>query len=241
LVCVSHYLFGLMTMIATAFETAPINRLNSWHSVPTQRSYAVERLPTVFIVDDDPNVARALDSTADVLGVSVMPCSSTRDFLERFDGSQPGCLIMEVRMPGISGLELQQLLIARKMTLPIIMISSRADVRMVVEVMSRGAVTFLEKPFRLDELVLHVRRALQIEATSRTARVKRAETAAQLAKLTRKEVEVLDLISAGKTNKQIASELHLSIRAIEDRRARLMRKLGIRSLAQLVQWRTEAF
>jgi FixJ family two-component response regulator len=222
-------------------DAATSFRVPAWQSVPTQRTFTVERLPTVFIVDDDPHVARALDSTADVLGVNVIPCRSTRDFLERFDGTQPGCLIMEVRMPGISGLELQQHLIARKMALPIIMISSRADVRMVVEVMSRGAVTFLEKPFRLDELVWHVRRALQLEATARNARVKRAETAAQLAKLTRKEVEVLDLISAGKTNKQIASELHLSIRAIEDRRARLMRKLGIRSLAQLVQWRASAF
>ena len=229
-------------MSATTFETGTMSRMPSWQSVPTHRSsYTIERLPTVFIVDDDPNVARALDSTADVLGISVEPCSSTRDFLERYDGSQPGCLIMEVRMPGISGLDLQQQLIARKMAIPIIMVSSRADVRMVVEVMSRGAVTFLEKPFRLDELVWHVRRALQIEASARTARVKRAETAAQLAKLTRKEVEVLDLISAGKTNKQIASELQLSIRAIEDRRARLMRKLGIRSLAQLVQWRATAF
>jgi FixJ family two-component response regulator len=228
-------------MVATTLEAGTSYRVPAWQSVPTQRTYAVERLPTIFIVDDDPHVARALDSTADVLGVNIVPCNSTRDFLERFDGTQPGCLIMEARMPGISGLELQQHLIARKIALPVIMISSRADVRMVVEVMSRGAVTFLEKPFRLDELVWHVRRALQMEASARNARVKRAEAAAQLAKLTRKEVEVLDLISAGKTNKQIASELHLSIRAIEDRRARLMRKLGIRSLAQLVQWRAIAF
>src|ERR687896_439261 len=114
-------------MSVTTFEASTTSRNQAWQSVPSQGAYAVERLPTVFIVDDDPHVARALDSSADVLGVSVIPCSSTRDFLERFDGTQPGCLIMEARMPGISGLDLQEHLIARKMALPIIMISSRAD------------------------------------------------------------------------------------------------------------------
>jgi len=193
--------------------------------------------PTIFVVDDDPAVRRALGSVGTLLGLPIAAFASATEFLEAFEPSQPGCLVLDIKMPNMSGLELQQQLNERKIGLPIVMISAHADVRIAVDVMSRGAVTLLEKPFRLEELIGHIRRALELDAAQRSAQAKQAEMEARLAGLTPKEREVLELLARGKTNKQIAAELHLSLRAVEDRRSRLMKKLGARSLAELLPWR----
>src|SRR5262249_4042351 len=119
--------------------------------------------------------------------------------------------------------------------IPIVMISGHADVRIAVEAMTLGAVTLLEKPFRLEELLGHLRQALEKDRTDRAYRVQHAEADARLAALTAKEREVLEMIATGKTNREMAEELGLSLRAVEDRRARLMKKVNARSTAELVR------
>ena len=191
--------------------------------------------PTVFLVDDDPAISRALASAGQLLNLPVLSFSSAEQFLQCHDRSQPGCLILDIKMPGMSGLELQQRLIDEGIRLPVIMISGHADVRIAVEAMSRGAITLLEKPFRLDELLAHIRSAVKRDAENRASQAQLDQAEALWAQLTPKEREVLELVRAGKSNKQIATELHLSLRAVEDRRARLMKRLQVRSLAELLQ------
>lgn len=194
--------------------------------------------PTVFLVDDDPAISRALASAGQLLNLPVLSFSSAEQFLRCYDRSQPGCLILDIKMPGMSGLELQQRLITEGIRLPVIMISGHADVRIAVEAMSRGAVTLLEKPFRLDELLAHIRRAIELDAEYRLSQTQRDQAEALWAQLTPKEREVLELIRAGKSNKQIATDLRLSLRAVEDRRSRLMKRLQVRTLAELLQLAT---
>ena len=189
---------------------------------------------TIFVVDDDAAVGRALASAGKLLGNPVRAFPSAADFLDAYSG-EPGCLVLDIRMPGMTGLELQRKLADGGVTIPVVMISGHADVRIAVEAMSLGAVTLLEKPFRLDELLAHVRKALAKDVADRAERQSSADTDARLAGLTAKEREVLDLIAAGKTNREMADDLGLSVRAVEDRRARLMKKVDARSVAELVR------
>jgi FixJ family two-component response regulator len=189
--------------------------------------------PTIFVVDDDAAVGRALQSAGRLLGHPVRAFDSAIAFLDAYSG-EPGCLVLDIRMPGMTGLELQRKL-AEGTGIPVVMISGHADVRIAVEAMTLGAVTLLEKPFRLDELLAHVRKALEKDAATRAARQKSVDVGARLASLTLKEREVLDLIAAGKTNREMADALGLSVRAVEDRRARLMKKVGAGSVAELVK------
>ena len=190
--------------------------------------------PTIFLVDDDPAVRRALAGAGQLLGLPIASFATAEEFLQVYDRSRPGCLVLDLKMPGMSGLELQQALTEAGIDLPVIMISGHADVRIAVEAMSRGAVTLLEKPFLLDELLDQIRKALELDAARRAARIRPVEGEGPRERLTPKEREVFERIVAGKTNKQIAAELQLSIRAVEDRRARLLKKLHVRSLAELV-------
>jgi FixJ family two-component response regulator len=190
--------------------------------------------PTIFVVDDDAAVGRALASAGKVLGHPVRSFASATEFLGAYSG-EPGCLVLDIRMPGMTGLELQRKLADDGVNIPVVMISGHADVRIAVEAMTLGAVTLLEKPFRLDELLAGVRKAIEKDRAARASEQKSAETDALLAGLTTKEREVLDLIAAGKTNREMADELGLSVRAVEDRRARLMKKVNAGSVAELVK------
>ncbi|HJZ54715.1 MAG TPA: response regulator [Gemmataceae bacterium] len=191
--------------------------------------------PTIFVVDDDDAVRRALAGAGELLGRPVQAFGSAAEFLAAFDPTHPGCLVLDLRMPGMTGFELQRRLADDGVPIPIIVVSGHADVRTAVEVMTRGAVTLLEKPFRLDELLAHLREALELDAANRARADRQAAAAARLAGLTAKEREVLEAVAAGKTNREIADELGLSVRAVEDRRARLMKKLEARSVAELIQ------
>jgi FixJ family two-component response regulator len=195
-----------------------------------------EDAPVVYVVDDDPAVSRTLAGAARLLGTGVRAFLSAEEFLRHYDDSQPGCLVLDLRMPGMSGLELQRKL-ADGGGPPVVMISGHADVPIAVEVMARGAVSLLQKPFGLDELVAAIRTALERDAARRRARARADDVQARLARLTPKEREVLDLVADGRTNKQIADALFLSVRAVEDRRSRLMKKLDVRSVAELVRLR----
>jgi len=193
----------------------------------------------VYVVDDDAAVGRALASASKLIGHPVRAFRSAAEFLAVYTG-EPGCLVLDVRMPGMSGTELQRHLIDAGADVPIVMVSGHADVRTAVEAMTLGAVTLLEKPFRLEELLEHVRVALARDVQRRAARERTASASAKLAALTAKEREVLDLIATGMSNREMADRLGLSVRAVEDRRARLMKRVSAGSVAELVKLLTEA-
>jgi RNA polymerase sigma factor (sigma-70 family) len=189
--------------------------------------------PTVFIVDDDPSIIKVIAQLVQLVGLNVRCCTSAKEFLDVFEPTGPGCLVLDVRMPGMSGLELQRELAASGRTLPVIVITGHADVRMAVEAMKLGAVEFLEKPFRAQELCDSIQTAVRLDEDNWRRREQRVEAERQIEGLTPAERRVLELVVAGKTNKMIAEELDLSVRAVEDRRARMMKKLGARSRAEL--------
>ena len=190
---------------------------------------------TVFIVDDDQAIRHAMELLMRSVGLEHEIFHSGDDFLEKITEQRPGCLVLDIRMPGLGGLELQEELIKRGNTLPIIFITGHGDVPMAVEAMQKGAVDFIQKPFRDQELLDRIREALETDLERRSAREERAEVAARLEKLTKREREVMDLVVTGKPNKVIAYELGVSQRTVEIHRARVMEKMGARSLADLVR------
>ena len=191
--------------------------------------------PTIFLVDDDPAVLRSLTSLVEVVFPKVLAFSSAVDFLAAYKSPCPGCLVLDVAMPGLNGLELQRKLVQDKIELPIVFITGHGNVQMAVGAMQAGAVNFLEKPFHEQELWDSIRKALEIDSQHRRRRTRRHRVEERMAILSEGERAVLNLILDGKLNKEIAAELGLSNRTVEDRRARLMKKMGARSIAELVQ------
>jgi FixJ family two-component response regulator len=191
--------------------------------------------PTVFIVDDDPAVLRSLTALVKVIFPRVEAFGSATDFLGAYDRQRPGCLVLDVAMPGMSGLELQNRLADDSIDLPVVFITGHGNVQMAVDAMQAGAVNFLEKPFREQDLWDSIRKGLEIDAERRKRQQRAVEAQRRMGLLSHGEREVLDRILQGKYNKQIASELDLSIRTVEDRRARLMKKMQARSVVELVQ------
>ncbi len=191
--------------------------------------------PTIFLVDDDPAVIRSLTALVEVVFPTVKSYASAVEFLSAYPPHCPGCLVLDVAMPGMNGLELQRKLIQDKIDLPIVFITGHGNVQMAVSAMQAGAVNFLEKPFHEQELWDSIRKALEADAQNRRRRTRRYRVEERLAQLSEGERAVLNLILEGKLNKEIAAELGLSNRTVEDRRARLMKKMGARSVAELVQ------
>jgi two-component system response regulator FixJ len=194
-----------------------------------------EQSPTVFIVDDDAAIRFAMQALMDSVNLNHEIFASADDFLEKFGEQRPGCLVLDIRMPGLGGLELQEELIKRGNTLPIIFITGHGDVPMAVEAMQKGAVDFIQKPFRDQELLDRIREALATDEERREAQQHHAEVAGRLERLTNREREVFDLVVTGKPNKVIAYELGVSQRTVEIHRARVMEKMQARSLADLVK------
>jgi two-component system, LuxR family, response regulator FixJ len=195
----------------------------------------LEKEATIFLVDDDPTALRALTTTIKVVFPRVEAFLSAADFLAAYQPSQPGCLVLDVAMPGMSGIELHRKLVHDKIALPVVFVTGHGNVPMAVEAMHMGAVNFLEKPVQEQELWDSIRRALELDAQTRRRRARRQFAEERLSSLTRGEHEVLNLILEGKLNKEIASELGLSTRTIEDRRAKLMKKMEAGCLAELIQ------
>ena len=189
----------------------------------------------VYVVDDDEALRDSLVWLLESQGFRVEAHASAEDFLEAWQPEFNGCLLLDVRMPGLSGLELHERLRARYCTLPIIFITGHGDVPMAVAALKKGAVDFIEKPFDDTELLRLVTQCLAREQESRARRRQDAEVARRLDQLTQREREVLDLIITGKLNKQIADVLGISIKTVEVHRARVMEKMGAQSLAELVQ------
>lgn len=194
-----------------------------------------EPAATVFVIDDDDAVRSSLRMLLKSVGLPVQVCASAQQFLPGYDPRLPGCLVLDVRMPGMSGLELQQQLNMRGAAIPVVFITGHGDIPMVVEAMQHGAFDFLQKPFRDQDLIDRVQRALERDAANR-AQLKQIDTIrSQLESLTPREHQVLELMTAGKANKVMAHELGASQRTIEVHRARVMEKMGAHSLAQLVR------
>ncbi|MGH7819539.1 MAG: response regulator transcription factor [Candidatus Binatia bacterium] len=191
--------------------------------------------PTVFVVDDDPTVLKALRDLIRSSGLAVQTYASAQEFLAAYDPKQPGCLVLDVRMPGQSGLELQRELSARNLRLPTIIVTGFADVHVAVRAMKAGAVDVIEKPFSSQVLLDRIEEALERDRQERSLRDRRARFEARVATLTRREREVMDRVVAGKPNKEIAAELGLSLKTVEGHRARVMEKMQVDSLADLIR------
>ena len=191
--------------------------------------------PSVFIVDDDQAIRYAMQALMESVGLNYEIFHSADQFLEQFSLDKPGCLVLDIRMPGLGGLELQEKLIEKGSTLPIIFITGHGDVPMAVEAMQKGAVDFIQKPFRDQELLDRISEALKTDQTTREQQGEKASIQTRLKTLTNREKEVMDLVVTGKANKVIAYELGVSQRTVEIHRARVMEKMQASSLADLVR------
>lgn len=194
-----------------------------------------ERSPVVFIVDDDEAVRGSLRLLLKSVGLVPTALASAREFLEKYDPAQPGCLVLDVRMPEMSGLELQEQLNLQGAVIPVIFITGHGDVPMAVEAMQAGAFDFLQKPFRDQDLIDRIQKALEKDRNNRSALSERSLIRERLESLTPRERQVLTLMSSGKPNKVMAAELGVSQRTVEIHRSRVMEKMAAASLAQLVR------
>lgn len=190
---------------------------------------------TVFLVDDDEAVRDSLGLLMKSVALHSQSFASADEFLANYDPDCPGCLVLDIRMPGMSGMELQQKLIEMRAILPIIFITGHGDIPMAVEAMQRGAIDFIPKPFRDHELLNRINKALDDDQKNRESLLALDEVEKRVEKLTPREKQVLELVVQGKANKVIAGDLGVSQRTVEIHRARVMGKMKARSLPQLVR------
>jgi two-component system response regulator FixJ len=191
--------------------------------------------PTVFVVDDDSGTRKAITWLLEAHGRRVEGFASGEAFLQAYRPERSGCLILDLRLPGMSGLALQEELARRKIGLPVIMLTGYGAVSSAVEAMQRGAIEFLEKPVDETVLLQHIDRAFGLDAERRRREGLQHDRVTRVGRLTRREREVMRLIAAGKPNKEVAWDLGISHKTVEVHRARVMSKLGVRSLADLVR------
>lgn len=195
-------------------------------------------LPTVYIVDDDPQVCESLSLMVESVGLAAKTYASAEAFLDECDempAASPKCMVLDVRMPGLSGLGLQQMLTAKGQPMPIIMISGCADIPMAVQAMSAGAMDFLEKPFSRRALLTRIQEAIDRDANARHKYTRKAELSARMEKLSSRQREVLQLLLAGKHSKQIASELGIGEKTVAKHRAGVLERMQVDSVVDLVR------
>jgi FixJ family two-component response regulator len=200
-------------------------------TLPAERS----RTPIAFVVEDDESIRTLWRWLMESNGIAVRTFNSASDFIREFPPGAPGCLVLDLRLPGMSGLELQGYLKGRGIDIPIVFVTAHGDVRTAVTAIQRGAVDFIEKPFSYREAVSTVQKAFQRDAERRDRQARQAQAAARLATLTERERAVLRCVIAGKPNKVIADELDISIKTVEFHRSKLMEKMAVDSVAGLVQ------
>ena len=201
-------------------------------------SEVVRNLPTVFVVDDDEGMRRALQALLSTVGYRTEIFSRPRDFLAKFNPHTAGCLVLDIRMPDMSGLELQRHLNRLGSMLPVIFITGHGDVPMAVQAMKEGAFEFIQKPFREEQLLRRIGEAIEVDAQNRHTNERRIELRQRLDSLTHRERQVMDMVVSGAANKVIAIDLALSERTVEIHRAKVMEKMGARSVAHLVKLAT---
>jgi len=191
--------------------------------------------PVTFVIDDDELVRESVSDLLRSVGLAVQAYGSAQEFLDSKRPDAPGCIVLDVRLPGASGLEFQRTLATSSIELPVIFITGHGDVPMAVDAMQHGAFDFLQKPFRDQDLIERVQRALERDLRSRSSLAQHAQIRSRFASLTPREREVLELMIRGKPNKVMAADLGVSQRTVEIHRARVMEKTGAASLAQLVR------
>lgn len=190
--------------------------------------------PTVFIVDDDKEVRNTLKTFMDSIGFQVATFDCVQDFLDDYHQDMPGCLILDVRLPKISGLELQDHFQRKGIHIPIIFLTSHSNVSIAVRTMKAGAIDFLEKPFDEQMLLDSVQKAIEIDRKIRETKLQHSMIMEKIGDLSQREEEVLRYLIQGKANKVIAKTLGLSTKTIETHRAHIMSKLGVGSMAGLM-------
>ena len=195
----------------------------------------MDTVPTVFVLDDDPAVRNSLQWLLESVGLKVETYESSEEFIGAYADSTPGCLVLDVRIPGTSGLDLLEQFPQRKIGIPVIVLTGYGDVPMAVRALKGGAVDFIEKPFNDQTLVDSVHKAIRRDGQMRRQRSERMESALRVTRLTPRERQVMDLVVVGRANKQVAGELGCSCKTVEVHRARVMEKMQADSVAALVR------
>lgn len=191
--------------------------------------------PCVYIVDDNRDARDSVEALVSSRGVATRVFSSADEFLSAFSGDPAGCLVTDIRMPGMSGLELQEVLCKRKVRIPIILITGYGDIPSAVQAMDNGAITYLEKPCPERKLWGSIKRALSQASKNQINEAERAEIQARVDSLTEGEIEVMKKIFDGVSNKQMVVDLEIGLRTVELRRAKVLAKMNVGSLAELIR------
>ena len=189
--------------------------------------------PTVFVVDDDEEVRESIRWLIESVGLAVQTFASAKAFLDAYDPDQPGCVVLDVRMPEMSGPELQKKLLARGIEIPTIIVSAFGSVAVAVDAMKHGAMDFIEKPFSDQAMLDRIHQAIEKDRRQRRRKVQKTKAAARIDVLTAREREVLDLVVGGKATKQIAVDLGISPKTVEAHRAHIMQKMAADSIPNL--------
>ena len=192
-------------------------------------------LPTAFVVDDDEAIRTLWRWLMESNGIGVRTFATAPEFIESYDPAAPGCLVLDLKLPGMSGLELQEYLVRNRIDIPIVIVTGHADVPTAVTALKSGAVDLIEKPFSYRDVLSVVRKAFARDAENRERRARDEQTRFRIASLTDRERAVLQRVMEGKANKVIAGELDISIKTVEAHRAKLMEKMAVGSVAELVQ------
>lgn len=191
--------------------------------------------PLVFVVDDDSAMRNSLRWLIESIGLEVRTFSSAIQFLKTYDSSQPGCLVLDVRMPGMSGMELLEKLAAMPYAPPTLIITGHGDVPMAVRAIKHGALDFIQKPFNDNDLLDRIQHAIATDAKRRQTLDSQQDIDERFTKLSRREWTILEHVLAGNSNTEISSDLSISIRTVEVHRAHIMRKLAAKNVADLVR------
>ncbi len=195
-----------------------------------------DQRPTVYVVDDDESIRTLWRWLMESNGIAVKTFATAADFIESYRNGGAGCLVLDLKLPGMSGLELQQYLNRKDVEIPIVFVTGYGDVPAAVSALKGGAVDFIQKPFSHREVLSIIEKAFQRDAENREKRARRSRIAGRLAMLTEREREVLQRVIEGKPNKIIAADLDISMKTVEFHRAKVMEKMGVTSVAELVQF-----
>ncbi len=191
--------------------------------------------PVVFVVDDDEAICRSLGMLIEDVGLKAEACTSAQHFLSTYDPAQPGCLVLDVRMSGMSGLELQARLNELGIRIPTVVMTGHGDVPMAVEAMKAGALDFIEKPFRDQVMLDSIQKAIALDRQTREVERRHEDFRSRLDLLTQREQQIMDMLVGGKTNKAIAYELGISQKTVDFHRSNVLTKLGVNSVVDLVR------
>ena len=205
------------------------------HAIAGYRNKAVLRTATVFVVDDDPDVRRSISILARSVDLHVETFPSAQDFLQTYSDERAGCLVLDVRMPGMSGLELQQQLAENQSRIPIIVLTAYAEVSMATQAMRGGALDFIQKPYSPQALLERIYEAIQVDADERLKRNEQSRAVQLAASLSPRERQVMKLLATGYSTKQIAAQLEISIKTVDNHRSKILEKMQVDNLVQLAR------